>query len=180
MEPTTAAEWISNGYHARRDNRLDDARSCFNQALRVCGDSDDKLHTAQAHAGLGQIERDRKNIGAALMHYQLAVELYRKQEIPLTLAHTIRHVADILLGEGNLEQAQRHYEEALAIYCAHEETPPLDLANALRGYAQLMEKSLKTDEATMLWRQTNALYEQLGIDAGVAECRSHLAFLMGR
>jgi hypothetical protein len=43
-----------------------------------------------------------------------------------------------------------------------------------------MEKSLKTDEATMLWRQTNALYEQLGIDAGVAECRSHLAFLMGR
>jgi tetratricopeptide (TPR) repeat protein len=180
MDQTTPAEWIASGYLARRDNQLDEARNCFSRALHLCGASDDTLHTAQAHAGLGQIERDRKNIGAALMHYQLAVELYRKQEIPLTLAHTIRHVADILLDEGNLEQARRHYEEALAIYCAHEDTPPLDLANALRGYAQLTEESGKTEEATLLWRQTQALYEQLGIEAGVTECRSHQAFLMGR
>jgi len=130
--------------------------------------------------GTGQIERDRKNIGAALKHYQIAVELLRKQDDPLILAHTVRHVADILLGEGNLEPAQRHYEEALAIYCAHETTPPLDLANALRGYALLMEESRKIEEATMLWRQANALYEQLEIEAGVTESQSHLAFLMGR
>jgi tetratricopeptide (TPR) repeat protein len=92
----------------------------------------------------------------------------------------VRHVADILLCEGNLEQAQRNYEEALAIYSAHEETPPLDLANALRGYALLMEKSREIEEAAMVWQQTLGLYEQLGIEAGVAECKSHVAFLMGR
>jgi len=180
MNPTTPGEWIASGYQARRDQRPDDARNCFSRALSLCGASDDTLHTAQAHVGLGQIDRDRKNIGAALMHYQLAAELYRKQENPLTLAHTIRHVADILLGEGNLEPAQRHYEEALAIYCAHEETPPGDLATTPRGYALLKEEFGKTDEATMLWQQTLALYQQLGIEAGVTESQSHLAFLMGR
>jgi tetratricopeptide (TPR) repeat protein len=180
MEPTTPAEWIANGYQARRDHRLDEARNCFSRALHLCGASDDKLHTAQAHAGMGQIERDRKNTGAALMHYQVAVELFRKQDVPLKLAHTVRHVADILLAAGNLEPARRHYEEALTIYSGHEETPPLDLANTLRGYALLMEKTGETEEATMLWQQTQALYEQLGIEAGVAEVRSHLAFLMGR
>jgi len=180
MDSTTPAEWIASGYLARRDHQLDEARSCFSRALQLCGASEDKLHTAEAHVGLGQIERDRKSIGAALMHYQLAAELYRKLDSPLTLAHTIRHVADILLAAENLEPARRHYEEALAIYCANEETPPLDLANTLRGYAQLMEKVGKIEEGTMLWRQTLALYEQLGIEAGVTECQSHLAYLMGR
>ena len=78
MDSTTPAEWIASGYLARRDHQLDEARNCFSRALHLCGASDDTLHTAQAHTGLGQIERDRKNIGAALMHYQLAVELYRK------------------------------------------------------------------------------------------------------
>lgn len=180
MNSTTAAGLISSGYQARRDHRLDDARNCFSRALNLIGNSGDKLTRAQAHAGLGQIERDRKNIGAALKHYQLAVELYRKQEDPLTLAHTVRHVADIHLGEGNIEQAQRNYKEALEIYRAHESTPTLDLANTLRGYALLMGESGNSEEATMLWQETQGLYEQLGIEAGVAECRSHLAFLMGR
>jgi tetratricopeptide (TPR) repeat protein len=180
MDPATPAEWIASGYEARREQRPNDARDCFRQALSLSSRSGDRLHTAKAHEGLGQIERDGKNIGAALKHYQLAVELYRKQDAPLTLAHTIRHVADILLDEGNLESAQRHYEEALTIYCANQETPPLDLANTLRGYGLFMEKSGKTEEAMTLWQQTLALYEQLGIEAGVAECTSHLAFLMGQ
>jgi tetratricopeptide (TPR) repeat protein len=180
MNPTTPAEWIASGYEARRDQRLDDARNCFSQALNLSGASGDKAQSAQAHAGMGQIERDRKNIGAALKHYQLAVQLYRKQDNPLALAHTVRHVADILLGEKNLEQARNHYEEALSIYRAHESTPPLDLANTLRGYGLLMGRSGHTEEATMLWHEAQAIYEQLGIEAGVNECRSHLAFLMGR
>jgi tetratricopeptide (TPR) repeat protein len=180
MDPTTAAEWIASGYQARREQRLDDARNSFRQALSLSGRAGDRLHTAKAHAGLGQIERDGNNIGAALMHYQLAVELYRKEDAPLTLAHTIRHVADILLGEGNLEPARRYYEEALSIYCDDEQTPPLDLANTLRGYALLMEKSGKSEDAAMLWQQTKALYEQLGIEAGVGECQSHVAYLLGR
>ena len=167
MDPATPAEWIASGYEARREQRPNDARDCFRQALSLSSRSGDRL-------------RDGKNIGAALKHYQLAVELYRKQDAPLTLAHTIRHVADILLDEGNLESAQRHYEEALTIYCANQETPPLDLANTLRGYGLFMEKSGKTEEAMTLWQQTLALYEQLGIEAGVAECTSHLAFLMGQ
>ncbi len=43
-----------------------------------------------------------------------------------------------------------------------------------------MEKSNKIEEATMLWRQAHALYDQLEIEAGVTESQAHLAFLMGR
>ncbi len=48
------------------------------------------------------------------------------------------------------------------------------------GYALLMGDCGDQEEAKYLWYEAQALYEQAGVEAGVAERQSHIAFLMGR
>ena len=96
------------------------------------------------------------------------------------LAHAIRHVADIERGLGNVAKAGPCYEEALAIYRADEETPALELANAIRGYALLTGESGDTEKAKYLWYEAQALYEKAGVAAGVEGSQRQIAYLMGR
>ena len=135
---------------------------------------------AEALAGQGQVERDEGKTQAALKHYSEAVELLRKEGDGRRLAHAIRHVADIERGHKNWAKAAADYEEALALYRADEETPALELANALRGCALLKGETGEDEEAKYLWYEAKALYEQAGVEAGVAESQSHIAFLLGR
>jgi hypothetical protein len=87
---------------------------------------------------------------------------------PLALAHTIRHVADIHRVQGNPQLAEPCYDEALGLYRANAATPPLDLANAIRGLALL-----KNDKA--LWAEARDLYASLDVQAGVDECSRWLS-----
>jgi tetratricopeptide (TPR) repeat protein len=66
---------------------------------------------AQALTGLGQIERDLHNGDATLRCYK-AADLYRTLDEPLRLAHTVRHVGDILQDGGQFHLAAACYEKA--------------------------------------------------------------------
>ena len=180
MMSSPSAELISRGLEARREKRLADARHLFSAAVEHCRKANDKLLLAEALAGLGQIERDEGKAHGALKHYGEAVELLRKEGDGRRLAHTIRHVADIHREQGQPAKAAQCYEEALALYRGNEQTPALELANAIRGYALLMGDCGDAEEAKYLWYEAQALYEQAGVEAGVAESRSHIAFLLGR
>ncbi|MGA9669243.1 MAG: tetratricopeptide repeat protein [Terracidiphilus sp.] len=169
MTVSTAAALLKEGCRARREDRPADARVSFAEAVEQCRGTDDKTMLAQALAGLGQIERDLGQLDAAVKLYAEAVELYRTVDRPLALAHTVRHLADILRHQVQLDLAAPHYREALAIYRSHEETPPLDLANALRGYALLKSSEGEAEEATRLWREASGLYAAAGVEAGVVE-----------
>jgi tetratricopeptide (TPR) repeat protein len=174
------AELLSRGRQARSEHRLADARNYFSHAVERCRKINDNLLLAQALTGLGKVERDLGNSAAALGHYSDAVAVCRTMDDPLLLAHTIRHVADILRGQRQLDKAAPCYAEALDIYRKHPQTPTLDLANAIRGYALLKSDTNDTEEATLLWHEAGYLYEQSGVQAGVEESQSHIAFLMGR
>ena len=181
METVPAAELLARGHVARGEKRLKEARDCFAQAVDAYRKTDDKKLLADALCRLGQIERDLGNGGEALKHYGAAVELLRNLGAPLALAHTVRHVADILREQKwQPEKAMLCYEEALAIYRGHAETPTLDLANTIRGYAHLKADTGDAEEATLLWHEAMALYAECGVQAGVAESQSQIAFLMGR
>ena len=78
---------------------------------------------------------------------------------------------------GRLAAAEACYAEALALYGAQDEPPPLDHANALRPMAILKETLGQADEARTLWQRARTLYGAAGIEAGVAECTEHLARL---
>jgi len=177
---STPQTLLDEGYQARRDGRSADARTHFGAALETAREAGDRALVARSLAGLGQAERDLGNLDAARKHYQDAAGFYRALGEHLSLAHAMRHAGDILRKLKKTDQAGSYYTEALGIYRENHETPPLDLANTLRGYALLKGDLGEDEESTMLWLEAKHLYEQAGVQAGVSECESHLAFLLGR
>ncbi len=159
---------LQRAFQARREDRQQDAKAMLLEALDRCRTAESPIDLARMLTALGQIERDLKNTPAALQHYGEAVSLYREQGDVLPLAHSIRHIADIYQDQAQPEAAEPLYVEALELYRKHEGTPPLDLANAIRGLALL-----KGDRG--LWEEARALYVQAGIAQAVAECDRRLS-----
>ena len=160
---------LMQGHQARREHRLDDAKRIFAEAVEAARLSRDRPWLAQAYTELGRVERDLRETDAALLYYGEAAAVYRRLDDPLRLAHTVRHIGDTFSESGQLEPAGPHFREALEIYRAHPETPPLDLANALRGYALLQEELGEKQEAVALWREARELYAAVNVQAGVDE-----------
>ncbi len=177
---------IKEGQHARRDGRLTEAKAAFTRAVNLSRDlaeaspAKTDAPLAQALACLGRVERDLGEVPASLQHYQESAELYRQLNQPLTLAHTIRHVADILRENGDLAPATTWYDEALLLYRDQPDTEPLDLANTLRGYAHLKAGTGHPETAVAYWQEARTLYDKAKIQAGIDEADQQIALLTGR
>ena len=111
---------------------------------------------------------------ASVLKYKLAAAIARAFGEPLLLAHRVRHLGDAYRRLGRAELAEPSYIEALSIYRQHEEARPLDVANALRGFAILKESAGARDEARRLWQEAHDLYVQVDVPAGVAESASRI------
>ena len=174
-------ELIASGYKARKGHRPEQAKEVFSEAVRLSRKTAAPLLLASSLTGLGQIERDLDHNDAAVQHYREAVGIL-KGEPPdrLRFAHTIRHLADILREDGSPEEAAACYEEALKAYREHKETPPLDLANALRGFALLKGGIGENEQANSLWREARSLYESVNVQAGVEESERQIARLKAK
>lgn len=170
MQPQS--NWFDVAAQARHQDRLDDAYRVYAEAVPVLRDSNDRPGLIRALKGLGQIERDRGNVVAALRNYEEATGLARLENDPLLLAHTVRHVGDIFRHLGRSAEAEKCYTEALALYRAHPDAPKLDLANAIRGMALLKDNLGEMEAAQTLWEEAHHLYASLGIHAGVAESKA--------
>jgi tetratricopeptide (TPR) repeat protein len=168
---------ILKAAQARRENRLSDAKRDLLQAVGICRRAALRQPLASALTALGQIERDMHHLDYAIQHYQEAAALYRAEGNPLKLAHTVRHAADIYRNQNRRDLAEPSYHEALAIYRSHPETPPLDLANAIRGLAILLSNGGSIEEAKSLWQAARDLYSAVGVEAGVAECNRRIVAL---
>jgi tetratricopeptide (TPR) repeat protein len=162
--------------HARFEDPAG-ARRDLVEAVRLARRAQDQGQLGQALTALGQIERDLHHSEEALGHYEEAAGIYRSTNTPLKLAHTVRHIGDIRQEEGRLKLADESYKEALAIYRAHAETPPLELANATRGQALLKEATGETLVAIALWEEAGRLYTSVDVESGAAESRKKVAAL---
>jgi tetratricopeptide (TPR) repeat protein len=172
---STLESLLEQGYQARREHRLADAKRTYEEAVELSRQSNHPADLAIALKGLGQIERDLQEIEASLQHYQESAGLYRTLDNPLALAHTVRHVGDILRGSNQLAAAKPCYEEALGIYRSHRETNTLDLANTLRGFALLQSSLGQKAEAIALWQEAGDLYNQVWQEPGSPYKESDLA-----
>lgn len=168
---------LKRALEARREGRLDDAKQNLVEAIAICRTAEVQVDLAKALTGLGRIERDMGNLDAAQLHYEEAAAIYRAEGHALRLAHTIRHVGDIHRHSRRIERAESCYDEALALYRGHMETPPLELANAVRGLALLKNDSGDADTAKVLWEEARNLYGAAHVEEGVAECSQRLAVL---
>ena len=179
---------LKEGHQARREHRSPDAKAAFARAIALSQESQNPTLLAQSLTGLGQIERDQRDIEASIGHYQQSAAIYRTLNDPLRLAHTIRHIGDMLRESGKHSAALPFYEEALAIYRTHPEGGTLDLANTLRGYALLQTDFGNIPEAIELWKEAGQLYNQVwqepnspykqsDLAPGIAESQNQIAAL---
>jgi tetratricopeptide (TPR) repeat protein len=182
-----AAEAIERGSRARRDKRLDDARTAFADAARLYREGGSAADLAHALTKQAQIERDEHRFDDALRFQCEALAIQRTLTNRKTLAHVLRHLADILQSAGRHADADPYYVEALAIFRSEPDIAPLDYANAIRSVALHREHRGDKDGARILWSEARERYAALDAlflsltgkaeNPGVREADIHLARL---
>jgi tetratricopeptide (TPR) repeat protein len=176
----TARQLLDQASQARSENRPMDALRNCNEAVvaaRLSGDIDVLIAALRM---LGQAERDLDQPVRALVPYKEAVALCRTTGTKLRLAQVVRHLGDLFLELKCPAEAAVEFSEALEIYRGEPGVRALDLANSLRGGALARELLGEPQFAIALWKEARAIYVELGIDPGVAECDEHLPFSSGR
>lgn len=149
---------LDEGDKARREERLDDAARAFAAAVDHCRDRNAPGDLALARRA--RIARDRHHYPAAARDQEDAVAILRQQDDPLRLAHALRHLGDICHDAGHHADAAPHYVEMLNIYRAHD-TPPLEMANAIRSVAVHHQTLGERERARALWTEARERYAAL-------------------
>jgi tetratricopeptide (TPR) repeat protein len=139
----------------------------------VSGTIDDLVSQARA-------ARREHRLDDARRHYEDAVAMLRDAGEPLRLAHTLRHLGDVLWDAGRPAQAEPHVRHALALYRHHSDAPRLDVANAIRSLAVVTEHAGNTEEANRLWSEAHEIYVSLDVKPGAVESAARLDRLRSR
>ena len=177
MKRWTTESLLEYGRQAKREHRLKYARSLFRKALDESRSAENRALRATLYAELAYLERALGEMEHAKTHYLHSAEINRQLNNPLCWAHSARHAADILREQGKRDESGGLYAEVLEEYRNNSKTAPLDLANAIRGYALLKSKMGAVQEACALWKEAGDLYGSENIDAGVEESRKQIALL---
>lgn len=159
---------------ARRAGRYDDARRHLAQAADAAKEEGSIIDQARVVNALAQLDRDQARPLDALPRYEAAIRLCRSIDAPGTLAHTERHLGELLCELERLDEADHYLTDALLFYRADEAVGRLALANAIRPLALLREAQGRNAEARPLWEEARELYAEEGVQAGVEECDAHL------
>lgn len=109
--------------------------------------------------------------------YERAASLYSELGLPLDEAWVKRHIGINLEYAGQLEDAERMYDEALALYRQHATDETLDYANTVRYPAVVKNRLGKRDESAKLWEEAHDRYAKIGpggLGEGVAESAAWL------
>jgi catechol 2,3-dioxygenase-like lactoylglutathione lyase family enzyme len=147
------------------------------QPVRSPGDA---VTRARVLKEMGEQARRGGDLAGARRLYEEAVALQREGSEPLELAHTIRHLGDVLHDARMPHLAEPHYQEALALHRAQPDVAPLNLANAIRSLAVLKQELGDRDASRRLWEEASRLYQQVDVREGVAESAGWAARLAWR
>jgi len=147
----------------------------------------DQRQQAATYAAAAQQLREAGDFYNALIQQRRAVALLRDASARATLAHAIRHLADILVDAGRAGEASESITEMLTLYRAIPDAQPLDIANALRSAAVHAEAIGDNETARAFWIQARERYAALDElferltgkpgNPGVAEADAKLASL---
>jgi tetratricopeptide (TPR) repeat protein len=174
---------LAQGETERRAGCAEGARRAFGEAILHFRADGDLPGEAKSLTRQAQIARDTGNLDWALHDQTEAIILFRRIGDGAALAHALRHAGDMFVEQHQLAFATAHLREALDLYRAGTEAPPLDIANAVRSIALLAEALDEPDQARLYWAEARTRYAALdsvfdGDNAGVQEAEKHLATLV--
>ena len=159
---------------AERKAALSKAQEELTTAVSLCRELGEPVAYAQAVHLLANVEVDLGHEQRARSLWEEAVEVLRRTDEVLQLAHKIRHLGDLHRLSDRLELAEACYSEALSLYREHDAPGSLDFANAVRRMAVLKERQGEGSEALELWRETSELYAAVDLQPGVEEAGEHI------
>ncbi|WP_339914479.1 hypothetical protein [uncultured Brevundimonas sp.] len=99
-----------------------------------------------------------------------ATALSRESGAPSLQVLGLRHLAEIDLGARRPEAALAHADQAAALYRAHGDSDPLDLAMVLKLAALALDELRRSPEAADRWNAARDLYQAAGDAQAAAEC----------
>lgn len=141
----------------------------------LCGPRDG-AYLDRAHEQLAQYASDQGDHKTALLHrrynYKAALLKGHKER----LAHTQRHLADTYRRLERNSEAHSNYDEAISHY-RDLGSPPLEMANALRGLALVHSARGAEEKARSAWQRARHYYQEAGVLAGVEEADRKLGNL---
>jgi tetratricopeptide (TPR) repeat protein len=116
----------------------------------------------------GKAAKRRGQLKDAAEYYRRAVDAFDAVGDLMRGIHAARHLAEIDLDAGHLEEATLRIAEVLLFYRGRE-VPRLEMANTLRVAALVDQRRGFRDEARLLWCEARSLYEREGVKDGVVE-----------
>ncbi len=129
-----------------------------------------KLALANALKELGNIERRPQHLQEdANRTYAEAVGLYLELEMPLEAAWVIRHIGLNHEYAERLTDAEKCYDDSLALFRRHASAGDNNYANTVRYPAVIKNRVGKRDESTALWEEAVRRYDEMDQPLGVAE-----------
>ncbi len=167
------AELLGNAWSLRREGNYDEAMKIVRRAHDSCPENDYDALGRIYHVYM-QFKRDHDHLEEAVLLSRQSVSYYRLSKNMNRIAHSVRHLADLEFELGNLKESEVHYKKAIQLYLDNSNTSKGDLANALRQYALLLEKTGKNVESANTWTTVRDLYTAIHLKEGVSEAEEHL------
>jgi tetratricopeptide (TPR) repeat protein len=159
--------------HTEFQERLSNAK----QAIKDAETENDNRLIADSLKALGGILRRPPFLREqANQVYKRAANIYKELNLPLEEAWVKRHIGINHEYAERLEEAEKYYDEALALYRAHS-IDDLNYANAVRYPAVIKNRLGKREESRELWEEACRRYETIhddGLGEGVAEASAWL------
>ena len=159
------------GSEADLQRVIDSVYGDLARAVEICRAIGAKRELSMALGKLGHVEQNDKT---KLACYVEAVAAARESGDAMRIAHAVRHLGDVYRHAGRQADAERCYDEALALYRGEDSPPTLDFANAVRPMAILQADLGQREEALTLWGEARDLYATVGIAEGVEEAERWL------
>ena len=169
----TIEKLLEEAWQLRGKGNYKESRKILITAESLCTKEDFNYLGRIYHIRM-QYEADKDHFDRAMEYCHLSVSSYIKSEDSDKIAHSVRHLADLQLKTGKLHHAHRNYVKSIDIYRSQKDCNKGDLANALIGYANLLEERKKFTEAIDLWQEIIHLYRESNFEQGELKARQKL------
>ncbi|MEE8428405.1 MAG: tetratricopeptide repeat protein [Gammaproteobacteria bacterium] len=114
-----AMAWSNRGLILARQERLQDALGCFEEALVQFQQIDEPVRVAEQWANIGTTCRDLEQPDQAIKNYQQAIAIYQQLDHQEGMGDQLTNIAYALVMQGESMDGVRKYREALSYYaCA--------------------------------------------------------------
>ena len=170
---------LEEAWKRRREKKYEDARALLIKARGLCED-DDYNSLGRIHHIYMQFDYEQGNLSKALEVCHKSLAFYQMANNSDKIAHSTRHIADLQCHLGDDTSSESNYRTAISIYKDDPDTQAGDLANALRGFAILLERRGKRQEAISTWEEAKELYQAGNSRAGVDEAGRKIVALRSR